>query len=99
MTDVTSRATGPLRSGRTIVLLVDCLRAGDRGGLFARASEGLCLLRLAALMASGSGGRVLVFKLLGVPEGASLSAYSTRAQEMRRELERETLSALFSAST
>jgi nucleotide-binding universal stress UspA family protein len=88
-----------MRSGRTIVLLVDCLRAGKGGGVFARGSEGLFLLRLAALLAGGSGGRVLVFKLLAVPEGGSLSAYSTRTQEMRRELERETLSALLSAET
>ncbi|MEO8289234.1 MAG: glucosyl-3-phosphoglycerate synthase [Chloroflexota bacterium] len=86
------------RSKRSIVLLVDCLRPDD-GKHFSQGSEGLFLLRLAALLASGSGGRVLVFRLLEVPEGESLSAYSTRAQELRRELERETLSALLSAST
>ena len=96
---VIPRTTGPLKGGRTIVLLMDCMRAPEKGGLFARGSEGLFLLRLAALLASGSGGRVLVFKLLGAPEGESLSAYSTRAQEMRRELERDTLAALLSAAT
>ncbi len=56
------------------------------------------MLRLASLLAGGAGGRVLVFKLLAAPEGASLSAYSTRAQELRRELERETVAALFGNS-
>ncbi len=97
MDNTTLQPNLPGRSGRTIVLLVDCLRS--EGAMFARGTEGLFLLRLAALLAGGSGGRVLVFKLLSVPDGESISAYSTRTQELRRELERETMTALLSAST
>jgi glucosyl-3-phosphoglycerate synthase len=95
----TLRNGAPLSTGRTVVLLGDSLRSGPDLRAFARGSEGLFLLRLAGLLAAGPGGRVVVFKLLAVPDGESVSGYSTRAQEMRRELERETLGALNSAAT
>jgi glucosyl-3-phosphoglycerate synthase len=83
------------QGGRTIVILVDSLRPTDEGGrVFAPGTEGQFLLRLGALLASGAGGRLVALKLVAVPEGESLSAYSTRAQELRRELEREMLAAL-----
>jgi hypothetical protein len=88
--------TGPLpvAGGRSLVLLADCLGAGDNAPCFYEGSEGLFLLRLAALLASGWGGRVLVLKVVAVPEGESISAYSTQMQTLRRKLERETLEAL-----
>jgi glucosyl-3-phosphoglycerate synthase len=76
------------------VLLADCLGNGGTGSCFGAGSEGLFLLRLASLLASGWSGRVLVLKVLAVPEGESLSAYSTQTQTVRRKLERETLEAL-----
>src|SRR5688500_5837076 len=83
------------QGGRTIVILVDSLRpAEEGGGAFSPGTEGLFLLRLGALLASGAGGRLVALKLVAVPEGESLSAYSTRAQELRRELERDMLAAL-----
>jgi len=91
----TLKDNSPGRSRRTIVLLVDCLRDGE-GGVFGPGSEGLFLLRLASLLASGSGGRVVLCSVLHVPEGESLSAFSTVAQSMRQKLERWALSALSS---
>ncbi|MGA7731827.1 MAG: hypothetical protein WCD37_11220, partial [Chloroflexia bacterium] len=63
--------TGPLpvAGGRSLVLLADCLGAGDNTPCFHEGSEGLFLLRLAALLASGWGGRVLILKVVAVPEG------------------------------
>jgi glucosyl-3-phosphoglycerate synthase len=96
---ISLRNTAPLSSGRTVVLLGDCLRTGRDGRAFAAGSEGLFLLRLAVLLAGRvPSGRALVFKLLAVPDGGSVSAYSTRAQELRRDLEHETLEALSSAA-
>src|SRR3954452_14108116 len=86
MNDQTTLRTNlPSRSGRAVVILVDCLREGE-GGAFVPGSEGLFLLRLGALLASGSGGRVIVFKVLPVREGESMSAMSTTAQQMRQRL-------------
>jgi nucleotide-binding universal stress UspA family protein len=85
----------PSRPGRTIALLVDCF-AHVEGGLFGEGSEGLFLLRLAGLLASGSGGRVLLLSVVAVPEGQSISAFSTTAQGLRRELETLAVSALAS---
>ena len=44
-------------AGRPVVLLADCLGTVDDGALFREGTEGLFLLRLAALLASGWGGR------------------------------------------
>ena len=79
--------------GHTVILLADHMGCGA-GDCFAEGSEGLFLLRLAALLASGWGGRVLMLKVLIVPEGESISTYSTRAQSLRKSLENETLVAL-----
>src|SRR5687767_11314825 len=107
MTDqVTLKSENPARARRSIVLLVDCFRGdsetswddlGDR--LFAPGSEGLFFLRLASLLASGSGGRVLLCAVLSVPESGSVSALSTVAQSLRQRLERWALSALQSPQT
>ncbi|HYO49392.1 MAG TPA: glucosyl-3-phosphoglycerate synthase [Chloroflexia bacterium] len=88
----------PSRPGRTIALLVDCF-AHVEGGLFGEGSEGLFLLRLAGLLASGSGGRVLLLSVVAVPEGHSISAFSTTAQGLRRDLETLAVSALTSPET
>jgi nucleotide-binding universal stress UspA family protein len=88
----------PSKMGRTIALLVDCLTPGE-GGLFGEGSEGLFLLRLAGLLARGSGGRVLLFSVVAVPEGQSVSAFSTTAQALRMELETLAVSALASPGT
>jgi glucosyl-3-phosphoglycerate synthase len=91
----TIRDNAPAQGGRTIVILVDSLRpVEESGSVFAPGTEGQFLLRLGALLASGAGGRLVALKLVAVPEGESLSAYSTTAQELRRELEREMLDAL-----
>ncbi len=84
-----------VRSGsrHTVVLLADRMGCGA-GDCFTEGSEGLFLLRLAALLASGWGGRVLMLKVLVVSEGESVSTYSTRAQSLRKSLENETLVAL-----
>jgi glycosyltransferase involved in cell wall biosynthesis/nucleotide-binding universal stress UspA family protein len=95
-TTLTDNSTGKTR--RTLVLLVDCLREGRRG-VFGPGTEGLFLLRLASLLAGGSGGRVILSSVLCVPEGASLSSYSTVAQAMRQKLERSALSALSSTDS
>ncbi len=89
----TISANEPAQSKRSLVLLVDCLSTGD-GSTFGEGTEGQFLLRLAALLASGWAGRVLVLKVVAVPEGESISAYSTRTQALRQKLERETLEAL-----
>ncbi|HYO48723.1 MAG TPA: glucosyl-3-phosphoglycerate synthase, partial [Chloroflexia bacterium] len=81
-----------------IALLVDCFAQGE-GSLFGEGSEGLFLLRLAGLLASGSGGRVLLLSVVAVPEGQSISAFSTTAQALRRELETLAVSALASPET
>ena len=96
MNDQTSiKDNAAAQGGRTIVILVDGLRPADEGGsVFAPGTEGLFLLRLGALLASGAGGRLVALKLVAVPEDKSLSAYSTTAQELRPELEREMLAAL-----
>jgi len=91
----TLRDNIPARSGRTIVILVDCLDAGE-SGVFGQGTDGLFLLRLASLLASGSGGRVLLYSVLTVPEGQSVSAFSTNAQSLRREMESWAMSALSS---
>ncbi len=83
----------PASGGRTVVLLVDCLRV-VRGGAFGQGSEGLFLLRLASLLASGSGGRVLLLSVLPVPPGGSVSAFSMQAQAARQKLEGQALAAL-----
>ncbi|HST05581.1 MAG TPA: glucosyl-3-phosphoglycerate synthase [Chloroflexia bacterium] len=77
----------------TLMLLADCMEC-DGGDCFGEGSEGLFLLRLSALLASGWGGRVLLLKVLAVPEGESISTYSTRAQALRKSLENEALEAL-----
>ena len=84
-----------VRSGsrHTVVLLADRMGC-EAGDCFTEGSEGLFLLRLAALLASGWGGRVLMLKVLTVPEGELISTYSTRAQSLRKSLENETLVAL-----
>ena len=63
-----------VRSGsrHTVVLLADRMGCGA-GDCFTEGSEGLFLLRLAALLASGWGGRVLMLKVLTVPEGESIT--------------------------
>lgn len=86
------------RTGRTMLVLIDCLKA-NQGKLFGPDSEGLFLLRLASLLASGSGGRVLLFSVVPVPQGESVSALSTHAQALRQKLEGEALMALSSPAT
>lgn len=81
--------------GRTVAILVDCLRPSE-AGYFAPGSEGLFLLRLASLFAGtgASGGRVLLCRFLPVPHGEAISSFSVAAQAMRQKLEREALLAL-----
>ncbi len=93
MDEVTLKPTAPAKSGRTIAILVDCLKE-MKGGPFADGSEGLFLLRLASLLASGSGGRVLLCSVVQVPQGESISASSVAAQARRKELEGWALAAL-----
>lgn len=81
------------RTRRTLVLLVDCL-TGTEEKRFEPGSEGHFLLRLASLLASGSGGKIVLCSVLEVPPGESVSALSTVAQAMRQKLERMALSAL-----
>ena len=81
-------------SGRSLAILVDTLSPGADRQLFAEGSEGVFLLRLASLLASASGGRVILFGVLCVPEGESTSSFSTQAQALRRELEASALAAL-----
>src|SRR3712207_3489599 len=95
---VSFRDSVPARSGRTIVLLVDCLQS-EGHEVFGPGSEGLFLLRLASLLASGSGGRVLLYSVLTVPEGQSISAFSTNAQALRREMEGWAMTALASPAS
>ena len=75
------------KSPRTVIILVDCLRAGE-GLLFEHGSEGAFLLRLGSLLAGGSGGRLLLCSVVPVPEGESVSAYSIAAQTRRQDLQR-----------
>ncbi|HYP20804.1 MAG TPA: universal stress protein, partial [Chloroflexia bacterium] len=96
--DAKLKENAPSRPGRTIALLVDCF-AQRESGLFGEGSEGLFLLRLAGLLASGSGGRVLLLSVVAVPEEHSISAFSTTAQALRRELETLAVSALASPET
>src|SRR5438477_12367308 len=79
--------------GRTVIILVDCLREGS-AGLFGYGSEGWFLLRLGSLLAGGSVGRLLVCSVVAVPQGESVSAYSVAAQARRQNLERMALAAL-----
>jgi glucosyl-3-phosphoglycerate synthase len=82
--------------------MVDCLSGGSvevTEEIFAQGSEGLFFLRLAGLLASGSGGRVLLCAVLPVPEGGSVSALSTVAQTLRQKLERWALAAMQSPET
>ena len=81
-------------SGRSLAILVDSLTPGEGGELFAEGTEGEFLLRLAGLLASASGGRVILFGVLQVPEGESTSSFSMQAQSLRRELETAALAAL-----
>lgn len=96
MSDLATIAGGSTATGRSIVLLADCLGTAENSDTpsFGEGSEGLFLLRLAALLASGWNGRVMLLKVVGVPDGESLSSYSTRAQALRQTLERSTLEAL-----
>ncbi|HUP28122.1 MAG TPA: glucosyl-3-phosphoglycerate synthase [Chloroflexia bacterium] len=100
MSDETSLTdTSPPRSGgRTLAILVDSL-AGGAEGVFAPGSEGAFLLRLASLLASGSGGRVILFGLLQVPDGQSISSFSMQVQALRRDLETAAFGALSTAAT
>src|SRR5438045_9577367 len=66
------------KSPRTVIILVDCLRAGE-GSLFEHGSEGAFLLRLGSLLAGGSGGRLLLCSVVPVPGGESVSAHSIAA--------------------
>lgn len=93
----TSQDNTPAKSRRTIVMLVDSLQAGE-SGVFGPGTEGLFLLRLAGLLASGAGGSVVLYSVLPVPEGDSVSAFSTQAQALRREMESWAMSALSSPS-
>src|SRR5437867_4310707 len=79
--------------GRAIIILVDCLKEAG-AGLFGYGSEGWFLLRLGSLLAGGSGGRLLVCSVVGVPQGESVSSYSVAAQSRRQDLERLALAAL-----
>src|SRR5215208_780537 len=81
-------------SGRSLAILVDSLTPGVTGELFGEGTEGAFLLRLASLLASASGGRVILFGVLRVPEGESISSFSTQAQALRRDLETAALAAL-----
>ncbi|MFL5734341.1 MAG: glucosyl-3-phosphoglycerate synthase [Chloroflexia bacterium] len=72
---------------RTVIILVDCLRA-EGGTPFEDGSEGAFLLKLGSLLAGGTGGRLLLCAVVAVPEGESVSAYSTAAQARRQELEK-----------
>lgn len=89
-------ANAPATGGRTIIILVDCLTPSG-AAVFGPGSEGLFLLRLASLLASGSGGRVLICSIVPVPEGESVSAHSITAQALRRDLEAWALTALSSS--
>ena len=93
MNPMDEKPTTEYNPKHTLMLLADCLGCDD-GDCFGEGSEGLFLLRLASLLASGWGGRVLLLKVLAVPEGESISTYSTRAQSLRKSLENETLEAL-----
>ncbi len=81
--------------GRTVAILVDCLKPSE-AGYFAPGSEGLFLLRLASLFAGSgaAGGRVLLCRFLPVPQGEAISSFSVAAQAMRQKLEGEALFAL-----
>ncbi len=79
--------------GRTVIILVDCLKRGDTG-VFGHGSEGWFLLRLGSLLAGGSGGRLLVCSVVVVPQGESVSSYSVAAQARRQDLEKQALAAL-----
>src|SRR5205809_3784624 len=81
------------KSPRTVIILVDCLRAGE-GSLFEQDSEGAFLLGLGSLLAGGSGGRLLLCSVVPVPEGESMSAHTRAAQARRQKLERLALDAL-----
>ena len=81
-------------SGRSLAILVDALAPGEDGDIFGEGTEGAFLLRLASLLASASGGRVMLFGVLQVPEGESTSSFSMQAQALRRELETAALAAL-----
>src|SRR5687768_3897900 len=91
--ETTLRENIPNGPGRSITLLVDSLEA-EGGRLFGEGTEGAFLLRLASLLASASGGRVILFGVLQVPEGESTSSFSMQAQALRRELETTALAAL-----
>ncbi len=88
----------PATAERTIIILVDCLMPNG-AAVFGPGSEGLFLLRLASLLASGSGGRALVCSIVPVPEGESVSAHSVTAQALRRDLEAWALTALSLSTT
>lgn len=92
-------ASTPLttRSSRTVIVLLECIQTLD-GEPFGPQSEGRFLLRLGALLAGGSSGRLLVCSVMGVPKGESVSAYSVAAQSRRQDLERLALAA-FSQAT
>src|SRR5215210_3496821 len=81
-------------SGRSLAILVDALSPSEAGELFGEGTEGAFLLRLASLLASASGGRVILFGVLRVPEGESTSSFSIQAQALRRDLETSALAAL-----
>jgi glucosyl-3-phosphoglycerate synthase len=86
------------RAPRTAIILVDCLRMPEEG-LFSPGSEGALLLKLGSLLASGSGGRLLLCSIVPVPEGESVSAYTVKAQARRQDLERLAVAALSHSRT